>query len=279
MFLCCSFHCWCRYALYECCLTVIDVTLLWQGHEQEHTFMFRLMHEKACKHLWKCAIEHHTFFRLRRPTKSPTGRQNFMRMGSRFRYRSAFHTVEYMLIDGLTLQIQVLVSHCWMCWLMGSRYRYRSAFHTVECVDWWHSDTNSLHRCMWGAQLGELWGLWCSVMVFTIMLHHMPHNSPSCAHHVHWEISSVTINHHRWADGHALVCTSLSTAFSSSAYHKRYKSKNLCRWCSETVSVDQSECIYVAPCVTDISEAQSSSRDGWTKYLNTSTSVIIWRAS
>ena len=188
--------------------------------------MFRLMHEKACKHLWKCAIEHHTFFRLRRPTKSPTGRQNFMRMGSRF--------------------------------------RYRSAFHTVECVDWWHSDTNSLHRCMWGAQLGELWGLWCSVMVFTIMLHHMPHNSPSCAHHVHWEISSVTINHHRWADGHALVCTSLSTAFSSSAYHKRYKSKNLCRWCSETVSVDQSECIYVAPCVTDISEAQSSSRDGWT---------------
>ena len=46
----------------------------------------RLRNEKACKHLWKCAVEHHSFFRLRAPVKGPSARQNFFRMGSRFRY-------------------------------------------------------------------------------------------------------------------------------------------------------------------------------------------------
>ena len=49
-------------------------------------FLFRLRNEKAAKHLWKCAVEHHSFFRLRAPVKGPSARQNFFRMGSRFRY-------------------------------------------------------------------------------------------------------------------------------------------------------------------------------------------------
>ena len=49
-------------------------------------FLFRLRNEKATKHLWKCAVEHHSFFRLRAPVKGPSARQNFFRMGSRFRY-------------------------------------------------------------------------------------------------------------------------------------------------------------------------------------------------
>ncbi|KAI5620860.1 band 4.1-like protein 4B isoform X3, partial [Silurus asotus] len=57
-----------------------------QGREQEHTFVFQLSSSTVCKQLWKSAVESHAFFRLRQSTQNKASRNDFTRLGSRFRF-------------------------------------------------------------------------------------------------------------------------------------------------------------------------------------------------
>ncbi len=51
----------------------------------ESTYGFETPSRQACKHLWKCCVEHHAFFRLVQVSPSFAGAGVFS-LGSRFRY-------------------------------------------------------------------------------------------------------------------------------------------------------------------------------------------------
>ncbi|CAO1373973.1 unnamed protein product [Diamesa serratosioi] len=68
------------------------------------TYGFETPKKTACKHLWKCCVEHHAFFRLVRvtPAQPPANTGDFFSLGSRFRYSG--RTERQATKDALSIQ-------------------------------------------------------------------------------------------------------------------------------------------------------------------------------
>lgn len=57
-------------------------------HQNEiSTYGFETPRKSACRHLWRCCVEHHAFFRLVRVSPMQTHDAELFTLGSRFRYR------------------------------------------------------------------------------------------------------------------------------------------------------------------------------------------------
>lgn len=57
------------------------------NENETQEYRYELPSPRASKHLWKCAIEYHSFFRLvAAPTEAPERKQGLLSFGSRFRY-------------------------------------------------------------------------------------------------------------------------------------------------------------------------------------------------
>lgn len=51
------------------------------------TYGFETPRKSACRHLWRCCVEHHAFFRLVRVSPIQSHEAELFSLGSRFRYR------------------------------------------------------------------------------------------------------------------------------------------------------------------------------------------------
>ncbi|XP_059611522.1 band 4.1-like protein 4 isoform X2 [Phlebotomus argentipes] len=71
-------------------------------NNEVNTYGFETPRKSACKHLWRCCVEHHAFFRLVRvaPMQPQAGTTDLFALGSRFRYSG--RTEKQAVRDALT---------------------------------------------------------------------------------------------------------------------------------------------------------------------------------
>ncbi|KAI0222099.1 Band 4.1-like protein 4A [Lamellibrachia satsuma] len=55
-------------------------------NNSENVYAFECMSKEAGKHLWKCCVEHHAFFRLTAANESYSATEKLFRFGSKYRY-------------------------------------------------------------------------------------------------------------------------------------------------------------------------------------------------
>ncbi|KAL5004262.1 hypothetical protein ScPMuIL_017718 [Solemya velum] len=64
----------------------VFITRVKDKNNDEHTYAFELVTKAAVKHLWKCCVEHHTFFRLNQLAGPYTSAAKLLKLGSKYKF-------------------------------------------------------------------------------------------------------------------------------------------------------------------------------------------------
>lgn len=94
----------------------------------ESTYGFETPSKPACKHLWKCCVEHHAFFRL---VQVSPATPDIFALGSRFRYR--YVQTQHVKNPDVFYGITTFLARLYAVWTFGLCLWFRNSvflFHS-----------------------------------------------------------------------------------------------------------------------------------------------------